>query len=74
MKFYSTYGDWLTHIKYNLIGKKGHLETIKAPVFLRPLLAIKTIEEAQSNLDEKDNPRSCFINDRPIYIYVNSIV
>ena len=37
--------------------RKKLIEQIKAPVFLETVLAIEVMEEPQSNLEEKVNPR-----------------
>ena len=36
--------------------KRNFLESIRDPVFLEAVLAIKTMWELQSNLEKKDNP------------------
>ena len=36
-------------------GKTNFIERIKAPIFLDAVLAIETMEEPQSNLEEKVN-------------------
>ena len=57
----STSSDMATvfHVKPNsrLIElKRNFLESIRDPVFLEAVLAIKTMRELQSNSEKKDNP------------------
>ena len=37
-------------------GERNVVERINAPIFLEAILAIETLQEPQSNLEEKDNP------------------
>ena len=54
--FYTwAYGGFI-EIQSNL-RKKNFIERIKAPIFLEAVLAIKVMNELQSNLEESVNPR-----------------
>ena len=37
-------------------GERNFVERIKAPIFLKAILEIETLQEPQSNLEEKSSP------------------
>ena len=47
---------WLIYRAKEQPYRKETVEQIKAPIFLEILLAMKIIKEAQSNLEEKEDP------------------
>ena len=48
-----------------ILGERNLIEQVKAPIFLKAVLAIEIIQEPQSNLEEKDSP-STFRADFPL--------